>query len=250
MGSKNANGKNHKDKRKKFKDNLNSNHSSTGDAKVIIISDPRYSKAHTDPRFREAPKRETKVAVDSRFNRMFTHKSFLPSSAPVDKRGKPKNNPTSQLGSLRHYYKIDEKEVEQSSDEEEENEEELLKANQVKPESDKGTESEETSESESEETSESESDVDTDTDEGADEEVYEEEASDVHVLYCILIEIFSSLICVMLFLTSIGPFELLLCGQEDIATIDKETHRVAVVNMDWRYVKVCTDFKSNAHFLQ
>lgn len=187
MGSKNANGKNHKDKRKKFKDNLNSNHSSTGDAKVIIISDPRYSKAHTDPRFREAPKRETKVAIDSRFNRMFTHKSFLPSSAPVDKRGKPKNNPTSQLGSLRHYYKIDEKEVEQSSDEEEENEEELLKANQVKPESDKGTESEETSESESEETSESESDVDTDTetDEGADEEVYEDEASDVKVLYCI-----------------------------------------------------------------
>ena len=57
----------------------------------------------------------------------------------------------------------------------------------VKPESDKGTESEETSESESEETSESESDVDTDTetDEGADEEVYEDEASDVKVLYCI-----------------------------------------------------------------
>ncbi|KAL2966330.1 hypothetical protein AAZX31_16G110100 [Glycine max] len=208
MGSKNANGKNHKDKRKKFKDNLNSNHSSTGDAKVIIISDPRYSKAHTDPRFREAPKRETKVAIDSRFNRMFTHKSFLPSSAPIDKRGKPKNNPTSQLGSLRHYYKVDEKEVEQSSDEEEDNEEELVKANRMKPESDKGTELEETSESESsaesEETSESESDVDTDTDEGADEEVYEEEASDVH---------------------------------EDIATIDKETHRVAVVNMDWRYVK-------------
>lgn len=206
MGSKNANGKNHKDKRNKFKDNLSSSYSSPSDAKVILISDPRYSKAHTDPRFREAPKRETKVAVDSRFNRMFTHKSFLPSSAPVDKRGKPKNNPTSQLGSLRHYYKIDEKEVEQSSDEEEENEEELLKANQVKPESDKGTESEETSESESEETSESESDVDTDTetDEGADEEVYEDEASDV---------------------------------KEDIATIDKETHRVAVVNMDWRYVK-------------
>ncbi|KAG5050818.1 hypothetical protein JHK87_003016 [Glycine soja] len=206
MGSKNANGKNHKDKRNKFKDNLSSSYSSPSDAKVILISDPRYSKAHTDPRFREAPKRETKVAVDSRFNRMFTHKSFLPSSAPVDKRGKPKNNPTSQLGSLRHYYKIDEKEVEQSSDEEEENEEELLKANQVKPESDKGTESEETSESESEETSESESDVDTDTetDEGADEEVYEDEASDV---------------------------------KEDIATTDKETHRVAVVNMDWRYVK-------------
>ncbi|RDX78917.1 esf1, partial [Mucuna pruriens] len=211
MASKNENVKNHnKDKRKKKgKDDLSSNHSAPSDGKVI--SDPRYSKAHTDPRFREAPKRETKVAIDSRFNRMFTHKSFLPSSAPVDKRGKPKNNTTSQLGSLRHYYKIDEKEVEKSSDEEEEeNGEELVKANPVIPESDKGAKSEETSESESsaesEETSESESalDTDTDTDEGADEEFDEEEAPDV---------------------------------QEDIAKIDKETHRLAVVDMDWRHVK-------------
>lgn len=199
--------KNHKDK-KKGKGNLSSTHSAASDGKVI--SDPRYSKAHTDPRFREAPKRETKVAIDSRFNRMFTHKSFLPSSAPVDKRGKPKKNPTSQLGSLRHYYKIDEK-VEQSSDEEEEKEE-LVKANRVKPESENGAKSEESSRyessAESEETSESESaldtDTDIDTDEGADEEVYEEEAFGV---------------------------------QEDIAEIDKETHRLAVVNMDWRYVK-------------
>ncbi|CAJ1942231.1 unnamed protein product [Sphenostylis stenocarpa] len=139
---------------------------------------------------------------------MFTHKSFLPSAAPVDKRGKPKNNPTSQLGSMRHYYKIDEKEAEKSNDEEEENKEELVKVNRLKPEGNKGSELEETSESESssesEETSESESATDTDTDEGADEEVNEEEASDV---------------------------------QEDIVEIDKETHRLAVVNMDWRFVK-------------
>jgi hypothetical protein len=31
---------------------------------------------------------------------------------------------------------------------------------------------------------------------------------------------------------------LLLYGQEEIAEIEKETHRLAVVNMDWRYVKV------------
>ncbi|ESW28190.1 hypothetical protein PHAVU_003G266400 [Phaseolus vulgaris] len=206
MGSKNANEKKQKDKRKKVKDNLSSKHSAPSDGKVI--NDPRFAKVHTDPRFREAPKRETKVAIDSRFNRMFTHKSFLPSSAPVDKRGKAKNKPTSQVGSMRHYYKIDEKETEKSSDEEEEIEEELVKANRLKPKSDKDSELEETSESESsaksEETSESESATDTDTDEGADEEVYEEEESDV---------------------------------QEDIAEIEKETHRLAVVNMDWRFVK-------------
>ncbi|WVZ25591.1 hypothetical protein V8G54_004135 [Vigna mungo] len=218
MGSKNANKKDLKDKRRKVKDNLSSKHSALNDGKVI--SDPRYAKAHTDPRFREAPKRETKVAIDSRFNRMFTHKSFLPSSAPVDKRGKPKNKPTSHLGSMRHYYKIDEKETEQSSDEEEEIKEELVKANRLKPESDKGSEFEETSESESsaesEETSESESATDTDTDEGEDEVVYEEEASDV---------------------------------QEDIAEIEKETHRLAVVNMDWRFVKAVDLYALLSSFL-
>ncbi|KAG2408827.1 uncharacterized protein HKW66_Vig0036490 [Vigna angularis] len=212
MGSKNANKKDLKDKRRKVKDNLSSKHSAPSDGKVI--SDPRYAKAHTDPRFREAPKRETKVGIDSRFNRMFTHKSFLPSSAPVDKRGKPKNKPTSQLGSMRHYYKIDEKETEQSSDEEEE----LVKANQLKPESDKGSEFEETSESESSAESEeaSESESATDTDEGEDEVVYEEEASDV---------------------------------QEDIAEIEKETHRLAVVNMDWRFVKAVDLYALLSSFL-
>lgn len=31
----------------------------------------------------------------------------------------------------------------------------------------------------------------------------------------------------------------LLYGQEEVPEIEKETHRLAVVNMDWRYVKVC-----------
>ena len=29
-----------------------------------------------------------------------------------------------------------------------------------------------------------------------------------------------------------------LYGQENIPEIEKETHRLAVVNMDWKYVKV------------
>ncbi|XP_027345677.1 ESF1 homolog [Abrus precatorius] len=214
MGSKNANVKNHKkDKRKKKgEDSWNSNHSTPNDGNVI--SDPRFSRVHTDPRFREAPKRETKVAIDSRFDRLFTDKSFLPSSAPVDKRGKPKNNATSQPGSLRHYYKINENEVEQISDEEEDEKEEgLVKANRVKPESDEeetseseesATESEEASESESAIDTDTDTDTDTDSDEGADEEIYEEGATET---------------------------------QEDIPEIKKETHRLAVVNMDWRYVK-------------
>lgn len=182
MGSKNASTKNHKKKevrplapteklnksKKKGKDNSKPDDSppqSHDDNKVI--SDPRFSKVHTDPRFREAPKRVTKVAIDSRFNKVFTDKSFLPGSAPVDKRGRPKHNTTSQLDTYRHYYKIDveddENKVEHSSHEEEE---------------------EDTSESESAIDTGTDVDTDTDTDEGVDEEVYEEEAPDVQVLLC------------------------------------------------------------------
>ncbi|CAL0313252.1 unnamed protein product [Lupinus luteus] len=217
MGSKNDNAKKKKNNKKK-KDNSVIPPSNAAN----VISDPRFSSLHTDPRFRDAPKHKTKVAIDSRFNRVFTHKSFLPSSAPVDKRGKPKNDAASRHGSLRHYYKMEEDEEEQKkvkdeteTEEEEEEEEkindeseeedeveqssdeedEILKVDRLKPESDEEDESEEESEDEEE----SATDTDTDTDE--EEEDSEEEA------------------------------------QEEVPNIEKETHRLAVVNMDWRYVK-------------
>ncbi|KAJ4872209.1 hypothetical protein Rs2_46137 [Raphanus sativus] len=49
-----------------------------------MITDSRFSKAHTDPRFRSLPRRESKVTIDSRFKGVLTDKA----SAPVDKRGK------------------------------------------------------------------------------------------------------------------------------------------------------------------
>ncbi|KAE9597901.1 hypothetical protein Lal_00029505 [Lupinus albus] len=215
MGSKANNNKKKKNNKKG-----NSVNSPTNVANVI--SDPRFSSLHTDPRFRDAPKHKTKVAIDSRFDRIFTHKSFLPSSAPIDKRGKPKNDTVSRHGSLRHYYKMEqeeeekmkdeteseeeeeekmkseseseEEEEEQSSgDEDEDEEDEILKVDRLKSESDEEDESEEELEDDEE------SDTDTDTDE--EEQVSEEEP------------------------------------QEVIPDIEKETHRLAVVNMDWRYVK-------------
>ncbi|OIV93563.1 hypothetical protein TanjilG_04795 [Lupinus angustifolius] len=203
MGSKNDNA----NKKKKMKKGNSVIPPTTA---ANVISDPRFSSLHTDPRFRDAPKHKTKVAIDSRFDRIFTHKSFLPSSAPVDKRGKPKNDAASRHGSLRHYYKMEEEEeekkvkdeseseedeeeeeLEQISDEDEE-EDEILKVDRLKPESDSEDESEELEDEE-------ESATDTDTDE--DEEASEEET------------------------------------QEEVPNIEKETHRLAVVNMDWRYVK-------------
>ncbi|KAI9109598.1 hypothetical protein K1719_019228 [Acacia pycnantha] len=172
-----------------------------------VISDPRFSSLHTDPRFREPPKRTTKVAIDSRFDRIFTDKSFLPSSAPVDKRGKVRQRNLPQ-SSLRHYHKMDEEGkqedtecVKEGSDEEDKEEEKGPRL----VESDGGTPAEESSESEDFDGAyESASSTDTDGDESANEELYDEELPGM---------------------------------QEEVPEIDKETHRLAVVNMDWRYVK-------------
>ncbi|CAK8578183.1 unnamed protein product [Lathyrus sativus] len=215
MKNKNNHDENKGKKKMKNKDKTNSKSDKSLHNNDNVIEDPRFSSVHTDPRFREAPRHQTKVSIDSRFDRMFTHKSFMPSSAPVDKRGKPKDKANSQQHSLRHYYKIDKdekKKVEHSSDEdndddEEEEEEGLVKVDSAKPEIESGIESEETSESEPDDIdldTDEDTDVDTDTDGDVDEKDYEEEAPEI---------------------------------QEEIAEIEKETHRLAVVNMDWRYVK-------------
>jgi hypothetical protein len=79
-----------------------------------LISDPRFVGVHTDPRFREALKNETKVAVDSRFKRMFDDNTFFSCSAPIDKRGRPiENNLTLKSDFLCHYYKVEEEEEEE-----------------------------------------------------------------------------------------------------------------------------------------
>lgn len=88
-----------------------------------IITDDRFSSLHSDPRFQKVPKQKAKVEIDSRFNRMFHDKSFNSSSAPLDKRGKPKKD---RMGNtLSHYYRLEEQEEEEkkkeiSSEEEEE----------------------------------------------------------------------------------------------------------------------------------
>ncbi|KAI4327777.1 hypothetical protein L6164_020201 [Bauhinia variegata] len=190
-----------KEKKKNKKDSLKSDHSplvpeshgeeeNAGGGGRKVVTDPRFSSVHRDPRFREAPKHETKVAIDSRFDRLFNDKRFLPSSAPVNKRGKPQKRNTQQ-GSLRHYYRTeevekvddeDEKEVEESSEEEDEEErerEELVKPNRVKPGDEEGGDSETSEEEHQEETDESESSTDIDEDQG----VYDDEMPDTQVLF-------------------------------------------------------------------
>lgn len=197
MGSKNTDYKESKEKKKKnkptkdldAKNNDKIHHEGGGGRK--IIADPRFASVHSDPRFQKVTKQNSKVAIDSRFNRMFTDKNFASSSAKLDKRGKPKKHKSES--SLRHYYRIEEegednddrmKEMEKklkivndkdnSGEEvEEESEEEELEKLDLAAE---GSESSSQSEA-----SDSEVDAESTTDEEDEEVFYEDDLSEVEV---------------------------------------------------------------------
>ncbi|XP_030524084.2 ESF1 homolog [Rhodamnia argentea] len=221
MGSKR---KDKHNKRKTEPSNLESkvdDHESAGGCSVggaKIITDSRFASVHSDPRFQRVPKHKAKVAIDSRFNRMFSDKSFSSSAAPLDKRGRPKKQ--SSRNSLRHYYRIEEDGGrEEEADEEEEEEEVEEQRESVAKRAELSEESADELESGSEVELEGggESESTTDTDEGGDEDVYEEEGVEVQ--------------------------------EENIPTIDKETRRLAVLNMDWRHVKAVDLFVLLSSFL-
>ncbi|KAH9710808.1 NUC153 domain-containing protein [Citrus sinensis] len=201
MGSKNKN------KRKnRSKDGSDNNKNKK------IITDSRFASVHSDPRFQNVPKQKSKVAIDSRFDRMFTDKNFASSTAPFDKRGKPKKNLKTSKSSLQHYYRIEEEDKKSDEDEEIEEEErrnetdsesELKEAADVS--SGSGTEEEDDDDVLESTTDDEEEDVD--FDEGSEEE------------------------------------------EEAIPEIDNETHRLAIVNMDWRHVKAVDLFVILSSFL-
>lgn len=69
-----------------------------------VATDPRFSAAHSDPRFRRPPRQQAKVPIDARFRRMFTDPSFASASAaPADKRGRPKRGAAKEHPLLRYY---------------------------------------------------------------------------------------------------------------------------------------------------
>ncbi|KAF5190301.1 Pre-rrna-processing protein esf1 [Thalictrum thalictroides] len=191
-----------KSKKKNAKDNNNNNGRE-------IITDPRFSSVHTDPRFQKHSKHQSKVTIDSRFLPMFTDKKFASSSALIDKRGKPK--PKDSVNPLKHYYKMDDDEEEEelemrkykkeieSEDEEDEDEFHKKKNRKYKNQ----IENAELSSEDDEELKLSD-ESGSDTDDGED-----------------------------LFYSDEEPEE----PEEKIPEIDKETHRLAIVNMDWSQIK-------------
>ncbi|KAH8508184.1 hypothetical protein H0E87_010350 [Populus deltoides] len=197
-----------------------------------MIDDPRFASVHTDPRFQRVPKRESKVTIDSRFNRMFTDKHFGTSSAPVDKRGRPKRQKTDS--SLRHYYRIEEEDTKDAKkkrkDEvlssEEEEEEEGLKKRKRKEEVLSSEEEDEEEESGGDELEDLETESDDDVGGSEEEETSssssssdeeEEDMENVEV--------------------------------ENVPVIEEGTRRLAVVNMDWRHVRAVDLFVVLRSFL-
>ncbi|XP_018488827.1 pre-rRNA-processing protein ESF1 [Raphanus sativus] len=198
-----------------------------------MITDSRFSKAHTDPRFRSLPRRESKVTIDSRFKGVLTDKA----SAPVDKRGKRRRRGSAK-DSLKEYYRIDEedeeknkkkkqkrKEEDESGGDDESEGEEALMALEAEA---RRRKSEQVSEDEEEEeeskiplklaaSSDEESDENADSEDNEDvsEEAEEDTDEDDDAMY-----------------DDDGPE----VAEEEVASIEKETHRLAIVNMDWRYV--------------
>ena len=78
------------------------------------VSDPRFAKLHTDPRFQRQPKKDQKVAVDKRFAAMF-HDDDFADSAGVDKYGRKvkKEHKTKKADSeLSRLYALDAEEEE------------------------------------------------------------------------------------------------------------------------------------------
>ncbi|TYK20826.1 pre-rRNA-processing protein esf1 [Cucumis melo var. makuwa] len=184
-------------------------------AKKKIITDARFSSVHSDPRFQNAPKHKAKVVIDSRFDQMFVDKRFSSSSTALDKRGRVKKGKSENP--LRRYYKIEEKSDKDEDDNEEgvEVEEdnsdtvgrdvEVEKKNLRLENLDSSSELEEPESDDDDDVETEGSSYTTDTDEGDLDDIYDDVTPELPV--------------------------------ENIPEIDKETHRLAVVNLDWRHVK-------------
>ncbi|PIN20032.1 hypothetical protein CDL12_07290 [Handroanthus impetiginosus] len=199
------------DKKKQKKMKKKNSRKSTGTGKEggqgepQMIMDDRFASAQSDPRFMEAPRRRSKVEIDSRFRRVFTDSSFTSSNAPIDKRGKP-NKGNKAASSLKHYYRLLQQEDENGMspiDEEEDEGDSDAEIDQIGHQAESESEKSDDDAAQSPDVSSSTSTSDSD-----DQYVDEDEEEDTF-----------------------------LQSEDNIPEIDKETRRLAVVNLDWGQVR-------------
>ncbi|XP_047080607.1 pre-rRNA-processing protein ESF1-like [Lolium rigidum] len=163
------------------------------------MEDERFAGARTDPRFRPMRRKEAKVALDSRFDGMLTNPMFASSEAPVDKRGRRRKK-SARENPMLHYYL--------NQEEEGEKEKEKEKKKLVHEEEEEEEElDEEADEQDDEESSSSDDDEEEDAE---DDDQYSVGSDIAHYL---------------------------MARHDDTPMTDKETHRLAIVNMDWDHIK-------------
>ncbi|KAH0718351.1 hypothetical protein KY290_016341 [Solanum tuberosum] len=244
MESKNKDNKNRKGKRPADASSAAGDESGGGNrTEKNVINDSRFAALHSDPRFREPPQKKSKVTIDSRFNRMFTDKNFASSKASTDIRGKPRKS--SAKNPLNHYYHIEEEEEEEEQGEKQKRQKEKSKV--LESESDDDSEEEEETKSDSGTSEEeiedhklkkvgavsSESEEDEDEEVGIDNSLASTSDSDSDDEMA----------------EDSSEEEDTFVQKEDVPEIDKETKRLAVVNMDWGRVKAVDLYMLLSSFL-
>ncbi|GMH42843.1 hypothetical protein BSKO_10762 [Bryopsis sp. KO-2023] len=70
-----------------------------------VVTDPRFSKLHSDPRFARFPAQKRKVKIDDRFSAVFSDPSFK-EGARIDKWGR-KVDPSKQNEEMERLYRLD-----------------------------------------------------------------------------------------------------------------------------------------------
>ncbi|GAQ86660.1 hypothetical protein KFL_003030030 [Klebsormidium nitens] len=92
-----------------------------------VIADPRFAKLHSDPRFQRIPRGQQKVAIDPRFEAMFKDPAFQ-TKFVVDKRGRKKKG--QDADNLEKYYRLEKGETKgrKKGEEEESKDEEVVVA--------------------------------------------------------------------------------------------------------------------------
>lgn len=89
------------------------------DAGDKTITDQRFAAMRQDPLFRRMRRKEKKVVIDSRFDKIFKDKNFAGSAAPVDKRGRPKKDEKGKQFLMQHYLNQDREQEERDEEREE-----------------------------------------------------------------------------------------------------------------------------------
>ncbi|KAI9106234.1 hypothetical protein DFS34DRAFT_645034 [Phlyctochytrium arcticum] len=192
---------------------------------IAVTTDPRFSRVHSDPRFIKPRKDAAKVTIDSRFSKMLESDEFGTGvKAPkVDKYGRKAQTTASQ--ELKKYYKL-EKEEEEEPDKSENSESEDDSEGSKEVGSDEEAASEEDSEDEGPSITRGfQPGLDMARGEGL-EESDSEDDDDLEA---------------GLSATEDGP-ETGPYAEEDVPS-GEETHRLAVVNLDWDHVKSKDLFK-------